>query len=53
MNNLNQKCEECNELLKPSQYARNKGEGQPAVKCQDNLVCRNYPNCSKAEKENN
>ena len=45
------KCEECGEPLKPSQYARAKREGEPAVKLNDNLVCRNYPKCEKAEKD--
>jgi hypothetical protein len=47
----NKKCEKCGETLKPSQYASLKKEGEPAVKAEDNLVCRNFPDCSKAEKE--
>jgi hypothetical protein len=53
MNDLIQKCVKCGELLKPSQYARKKPEGQPAVKSDETLVCRNYPKCSLAEKEIN
>ena len=45
------KCEECGEPLKPSQFARVKEEGEPAVKASENLVCRNYPKCKKAEKD--
>jgi len=44
-------CKECGELLKTSQYARVKKEGGLAAKAHEDLVCRNYPNCSKAEKE--
>lgn len=44
-------CENCEESLKPSQYAVKKEEGEPAVKEDDDLVCRNYPACEKAEKE--
>ncbi len=46
-----EKCETCGEPLKPSQYARLKREGEPAKKATENLVCRNYPACSNAEKE--
>jgi hypothetical protein len=45
------KCEACGGPLKPSQYARLKREGEPAEKAFENLVCRNYPACPKAEKE--
>jgi RNase P subunit RPR2 len=41
-------CETCGKPLKPSQYARIKLEGQSAEKSE---VCRNYPECPKAEKE--
>lgn len=44
-------CEECGEPLKTSQYARVKREGEQASKTTDNLVCRNFPDCPKAEKE--
>lgn len=44
-------CETCGKPLKPSQYARIKPEGQPAAKFEETLVCRNYPECPKAEKE--
>jgi ssDNA-binding Zn-finger/Zn-ribbon topoisomerase 1 len=47
----NNKCKECGELLKASQYARIKREGEPAVKETEDLVCRNYPKCPKAEKD--
>ena len=46
-----EKCEECGEFLKPSQYARLKRPGEPSEKENENLVCRNYPKCSQAEKE--
>lgn len=48
MNDNILKCDECGEDLKPSQYARRKPEGQMAKQL---LVCRNYPKCSRAEKE--
>ena len=51
MNKENKICDECGEFLKPSQYAKLKREGEPAVKADENLVCRNYPACTKAEKE--
>ncbi len=51
MSNQDKKCEECGEVLQPSQYARLKREGEPSVKASDNLVCRNYPACKQAEKE--
>jgi len=51
MNNLNKKCEECGKLLGESQYARLKREGERTSKREDNLACRNYPDCSRAEKE--
>lgn len=53
MEDQNKRCEECGELLRPSQFARIQREGEPAVKIDENLVCRNYPTCSKAEKEIN
>lgn len=51
MNDQIKKCEECGESLKPSQFAREKKEGEPAEKWSENLVCRNFPNCPRAEKE--
>lgn len=51
MSSQNKKCDECGELLGPSQYAKLKREGEPAVKMDEDLVCRNYPACKKAEKE--
>lgn len=51
MNNQNKRCDECGVPLKPSQYASFKREGEPAVKMGEDLVCRNYPACKKAEKE--
>ena len=51
MNNEKEKCEKCGELLKSSQYARLKREGETTEKEYENLVCRNYPECSLAEKE--
>lgn len=46
-------CEECGAELKRSQYARRKLEDGTSVDVDDVLVCRNYPACSKAEKEVN
>ncbi len=51
MSNEVKTCETCGEELKSSQFARRKPEGQPAMKASDNLVCRNYPECEKAEVE--
>jgi len=51
MNNTNKKCDSCGELLKSSQYARLKKEGEQSKKDAEVLVCRNYPTCNKAEKE--
>ncbi len=51
MNDQNQKCESCGKTLEPSQYATIKQEGEPAAKAAEKLVCRNYPDCPKAEKE--
>jgi hypothetical protein len=48
MEDINNKCRE---PLKSSPYARSKIEGYPAVKEKNNLVCRNYPKCEKAEKD--
>lgn len=48
---MEKKCGECGQILKPSQHARLKQEGQPANRSKENLVCRNYPNCPMAEKE--
>lgn len=44
-------CNECGEPLKPSQYARREKADGTAFKNTDVLACRNYPNCTKAEKE--
>lgn len=49
--NQEKRCDECGEPLKSSQYASLKREGEPAVKADENLVCRNYPACKKAEVE--
>lgn len=46
-------CDSCGEPKKPSQYARAVNEDGAAKKATDVLVCRNYPNCEKAEKEVN
>jgi hypothetical protein len=51
MNNTNKICDVCGEPLKPSQFLRENPEGQPAIRSEENLVCRNYPKCPKAEKE--
>lgn len=51
MNNLDKKCEECGELLEESQYLSRKREGEPSEKNSENPVCRNFPECIKAEKE--
>lgn len=51
MEKISKKCSKCGKLLKPSQYASLKKEGEPAKKEHENLVCRNYPNCSLSEKE--
>ena len=53
MNDQNQKCEKCGKPLEESQYASTKPEGEPAENSKNKLVCRNYPDCPKAEKENN
>lgn len=50
MINGEQRCETCGEPLGPSQYANTKEEGEKAVRAEDDLVCRNYPRCSVAEK---
>jgi len=51
MNDQIQKCEECGEPLKSSQFAKSKPEGYGSVKSHEDLVCRNYPDCEKAEVE--
>lgn len=51
MNDFVEKCQECREPLKDSQYSHLKREGDSAVKMKDSLVCRNYPICKKSEKE--
>lgn len=50
MNDQNRKCEECGKSLEASQYASRKNEGKEAKKESNELVCRNYPGCGKAEK---
>jgi hypothetical protein len=44
-------CDGCGAELKPSQYARRIQDDGTALNANDVLVCRNYPACSKAEKE--
>lgn len=44
-------CCHCNTDLKPSQYARATHSDGTNPKATDILVCRNYPNCAKAEKD--
>lgn len=46
-------CEACEVELKPSQYARKIQDDGTVLNANDVLVCRNYPACSKAEKESN
>lgn len=41
-------CGECGDILKPSQYAAKQCDGG---KTNERFVCRNYPACSKSEKE--
>ncbi len=48
---ITKNCKYCGAELKPSQYARRIKDDGTAVKASENLVCRNYPNCAKAEKE--
>ena len=50
MNNQDSKCV-CGKFLQYSQFADNKGEAESAVNADEDLVCRNYPECEKAEKE--
>ncbi len=45
------KCEKCGVELKPSQYARKLKKDGTALKEADSLICRNYPECVKAEKD--
>ena len=51
MEKIEKRCSECGKPLRPSQFARIKLEGKPTIKTDESLVCRNYPDCSKAEKE--
>jgi len=51
MGNEDTICKFCGKPLKASQYLRRKNDGQPPVKESETLVCRNYPNCPKAEKD--
>lgn len=44
-------CIKCGQEAEPSQYARAKVDDKPAVKYDENLVCRNFPDCEKSEKE--
>ena len=48
---MNRKCETCGVELKPTQYARKVKLDGTHVKASEVLVCRNYPDCPKAEKE--
>jgi len=41
----------CGEELKPSQFAREIREGEEPKRREEVLVCRNFPDCPKAEKE--
>lgn len=45
------KCETCGVDLKISQYARGIAADGTIPKAEDNLVCRNFPACEKAEVE--
>jgi len=47
----NDKCKKCGLELSSSQYASVKVEGKQVVKVEEDLVCRNYPVCSEAEKD--
>jgi hypothetical protein len=50
MESENKKCGECGEPLEPSQHLpKARWEGNKVIMPLP-LVCRNYPNCSKAEK---
>lgn len=51
MNNSDKKCDECGELLKETQYASGKKEGERGSGNDDGFVCRNSTKCAKAEKE--
>mgnify|MGYP001608947151 CR=1 FL=1 len=53
MEKIRKTCEHCGAELKPSQYARRIKDDGTAAKASENLVCRNFPNCPKAEKEVN
>lgn len=53
MVNSIKKCEECGEVLRESQYARKVKDDGVIIGANEELVCRNYPSCSKAEKEVN
>lgn len=49
--NQNKTCQTCGVELKHSKFARRTNEGQDFVSAQENLACRNYPECPRAEKE--
>jgi len=51
MNNITKKCGACNKPLGQSQYMSRKQESEIVKKDRENLVCCNYPDCPKAEKE--
>lgn len=44
-------CEECGVELAQSQYAHGMKPDGTFPKANENLACRNYPNCSKSEVE--
>jgi hypothetical protein len=44
-------CPECGEPLEHSQYARALRSDGSAVNADENLACRNFPHCKKAEVE--
>ena len=44
-------CPECGHELKMSLYSPKHPEDGPISGSEDDLVCRNYPACSRAEKE--
>jgi len=51
MENSIKKCDVCGEELKPSQFAKEIREGEEPKRRGEVLVCRNFPDCPKAEKE--
>lgn len=44
-------CEKCKKTLGMSQFARGLNSSGQAVRIDEDLVCRNWPHCEKAEKE--